>query len=66
MVQKLKHFDRERETMVIETQDEKAAALHHLCIATSHMLVSQCFTFTLQCTVVSRNVINLGKHPKGC
>jgi len=43
---KIKHFDRERETTVIETQDEKAAALHNLCIATSHMLVSQCFTFT--------------------
>ena len=42
---KIKHFDREGETTVIETQDEKAAALHHLCIVTSHMLVSQCFTF---------------------
>ena len=46
MVQKLKHFDWERKMTVIETQDEKAAALHNLCIATSHMLVSQCFTFT--------------------
>jgi len=43
---KIKHFDREREMTVIETQDEKDTTLCSLWVATLLMLMPQHSAFT--------------------
>ena len=41
-----RHWQREKETMSVETRDKRATMLHRLCVATSLTLTPQCSTFT--------------------